>query len=159
MFLESNGWDVWKWERIEFDQFEAALQQHSNQRLRYRNKAQWPKINNSIRKTFRHQNKHFDIFCCYFCFHKEKRPACFFFFSFFQIASTTKIKANGFGIFHLVWIKNISYNVFIHREFLEYWNTQKSVWRIWQHFSCLLDEGIPKIWKKLNSHGGLLRGD
>ena len=25
--------------------------------------------------------------------------------------------------------------------------------------SCLLDEGIPKIWKKLNSHGGFLRAD
>ena len=23
--------------------------------------------------------------------------------------------------------------------------------------SCLLDEGIPKIWKKLNSHDGFLR--
>ena len=46
-----------------------------------------------------------------------------------------------------------------HCEFLEYWNTQKSVWRIWQHFSCPLDEGIPKIWKKLNSHGGFLRAD
>ena len=41
-------------------------------------------------------------------------------------------------------------------EFLESWNTQKSVWRIWQHFSCLLDEGISKIWKKLNSHDGFL---
>ena len=30
---------------------------------------------------------------------------------------------------------------------------------IWQHFSCLLDEGIPKIWKKLNSHGGFLRAE
>ena len=26
--------------------------------------------------------------------------------------------------------------VLCHCEFLEYWNTQKSVWRIWQHFSC-----------------------
>ena len=43
-----------------------------------------------------------------------------------------------------------------HCEFLEYWNTQKSVWRIWQRFSCLLDEGIPKIWNKLNSHNGYL---
>ena len=44
-----------------------------------------------------------------------------------------------------------------HCEFLEYWNTQKSVWRIWKHFSCVLDVGIPKIWKKLNSHDGFLR--
>ena len=44
-------------------------------------------------------------------------------------------------------------------EFLEYWNTQKSVWRIWQRFSFLLDEGIPKKWKKLNSHCGFLRAD
>ena len=47
----------------------------------------------------------------------------------------------------------------LHCEFLEYWNTQKSVWRIWQHFSCLLDEGIPKIWKKLNCHSCFLRAD
>ena len=26
-------------------------------------------------------------------------------------------------------------------------------------FSCTIDEGIPKIWKKLNSHGGFLRAD
>ena len=32
----------------------------------------------------------------------------------------------------------------------------KSVWRIWQRFSCLLDEETPKIWKKLNSHDGFL---
>ena len=43
-----------------------------------------------------------------------------------------------------------------HCEFLEYWNTQKSVCRIWQHFSCLLDEGIAKILKKLNFHDGFL---
>ena len=36
------------------------------------------------------------------------------------------------------------------------WNTQKSIWRIWQRFLCLLDEGIQKIWKKLNSHDGFL---
>ena len=47
----------------------------------------------------------------------------------------------------------------MHCEFLDYWNTQKSVWRIWQHFLCLLDEGIPNIRKKLNSHGGFLRAD
>ena len=46
-----------------------------------------------------------------------------------------------------------------HCELLEYWNTQKSLWRVLQHFSCLLDEGIPKIWKKLNSHNGFLRAD
>ena len=38
------------------------------------------------------------------------------------------------------------YFIIHHCEFLEYWNTQKSVWRIWQHFSCLLEEGIPKIF-------------
>ena len=35
-------------------------------------------------------------------------------------------------------------------------NYPKSVWRIWQRFSCLLDEGIPKKCKKLNSHDGFL---
>ena len=43
--------------------------------------------------------------------------------------------------------------------FLEHWNSQKSVCNIWQRFSCLLDEGIPKIWKKLSSHCGFLRAD
>ena len=43
--------------------------------------------------------------------------------------------------------------------FLEWWNRSKSLSSIWQHFSCLLDEGIPKLWKKLNSHGGFLRAD
>ena len=33
---------------------------------------------------------------------------------------------------------------------------KKSVWRIWQHFSYLLDEEIPEIWKKLNFHDGFL---
>ena len=46
-----------------------------------------------------------------------------------------------------------------HSGFLEHWNSQKSVCNIWQHFSSLLDEGIPKIWKKLNSLGGFLRAD
>ena len=46
-----------------------------------------------------------------------------------------------------------------HRGFLEHWNSQKSVCNIWKCFSCLLHEGIPKIWKKLNSHGGFLRAD
>ena len=67
---------------------------------------------------------------------------------------------------HLVWLKkkvklyilssvSCQSNI-IHCEFLEYWNTQKSVWRILQCFSCLLDERISKIWKKLNSHDGFL---
>ena len=43
-----------------------------------------------------------------------------------------------------------------HCKFLGYWSTQNSVWRILQRFSCLPDEGIPKIWKKLNSHDGFL---
>ena len=46
-----------------------------------------------------------------------------------------------------------------HRGFLEDWNSQKSVSNIWPLFSCLLDEEIPKIWTKLNSHGGFLRAD
>ena len=44
----------------------------------------------------------------------------------------------------------------LHCGFLEHWNSQKSVCNIWQHFSCLLDEGIPKICKKLNFHDGFL---
>ena len=59
-----------------------------------------------------------------------------------------------FPIFSLIrfWIllRNDYYGT--HRGFLEHWNSQKSVSNIWPHFLCLLDEGIPKIWKKLNSH-------
>ena len=44
----------------------------------------------------------------------------------------------------------------IHCGFLEHWNSQKSVSNIWQRFSCLLDEGIPNIWKKLNFHDSFL---
>ena len=54
--------------------------------------------------------------------------------------------------------KYMSFNQ-VHSGFLEHWNSQKSVCNIWQRFSCLLDEEIPKIWKKLNSHGGFLRAD
>ena len=54
----------------------------------------------------------------------------------------------------LLWEK-----IIVHWVSRVHLNTQKSVWMIWQHFSCLLDEGIPKIWKKLNSHGGFLRAD
>ena len=43
-----------------------------------------------------------------------------------------------------------------HHGFLERLNSQKSVSNILPHFSCLLDEGIPKIWNKLNSHNGFL---
>ena len=48
------------------------------------------------------------------------------------------------------------FKICTHRGFLEHWNSQKSVCNIWQRFSCLLDEGVPKIWKKLNSHNGFL---
>ena len=48
------------------------------------------------------------------------------------------------------WIKGIFFVTDVtHCEFLEYWNTQKSVWRIWQRFSCLLDEGISKNMKEI----------
>ena len=41
-----------------------------------------------------------------------------------------------------------------HCGFLEHWNSQKSVCNIWQRFSCLLDEWIEKICKKLFFHDG-----
>jgi hypothetical protein len=48
-------------------------------------------------------------------------------------------------------------------EFLEYWNTKKVFGgfdNIFYVYSVgLLYEGIPKIWKKLNSQGGFLRAD
>ena len=70
--------------------------------------------------------------------------------------STTSINGS-----HMSSSKSYEHSIYIktvisHCEFLEYWNTEKSVWGIWQRFSCLLDEGIPKIWKKLNSHDGFL---
>ena len=34
--------------------------------------------------------------------------------------------------------------------FLEHWNKQKILSSIQQHFSCLLDEWIAKIWRKKN---------
>ena len=37
-----------------------------------------------------------------------------------------------------------------HRVFLEHWNSQKSLSNIRQCFSCLLDEWIEKICKKIN---------
>ena len=39
-------------------------------------------------------------------------------------------------------------------DFLEHWNTPKNICRIWQYFSFQPHEGIPKLWKKLNSHDG-----
>ena len=66
--------------------------------------------------------------------------------------------------YEIIWSYTIIWQVRVlaftaHRGFLEHGNGQKSVCNIWQHFLCLLDEGIPKIWKKLNSHGGFLRAD
>ena len=56
-----------------------------------------------------------------------------------------------------IWEKRLQHFIlYKHRGFLEHWNSQKSVCNIWQGFSCLLDEGIPKIWKKLNFHHGFL---
>ena len=65
-----------------------------------------------------------------------------------------------FGFVNLELTSN-SYNIFTilqlnHGIFLEWWNRTKSFSSIWQLFSCLLDEGIPKIWKKLNCHDGFL---
>ena len=59
------------------------------------------------------------------------------------------------GAMRDLWLEQSRHLLTFHCEFLEYWNTRKSV-RIWQHISCLLDEGIPKIWKKLNSHDDFL---
>ena len=39
--------------------------------------------------------------------------------------------------------------LFLHRGFLDHWNSQKSVCNIWQRFSCLLDELIEKSAKKI----------
>ena len=46
-----------------------------------------------------------------------------------------------------------------HGMFLEWWNRTKSLSSILHHFWRLLDLGISKVWKKLNSRGGSLRAD
>ena len=45
-----------------------------------------------------------------------------------------------------VWIKYllIWHSYWYHCGFLEHWNSQKSLTKIWQCFSCLLDEGNEK---------------
>ena len=53
----------------------------------------------------------------------------------------------------------VAWYVCTHCWYIEPRNREKSLRLIWQRFSCLLDEGIPKICKKLNSHGGFLRAD
>ena len=50
-----------------------------------------------------------------------------------------------------IWTILLTYLHFrCHCVFLEHWNSQKSVCNIWQHFSCLLDEWIEKIWYPKN---------
>ena len=56
----------------------------------------------------------------------------------------------------MIWRRGPPYFETDHGMFLEWWNRTKSLSSIWQHFSCLLHEGIPKIWNKLNSHDGFL---
>ena len=59
-----------------------------------------------------------------------------------------------------IWLA-VKYLFFtFHCEFLEYWNTKKMFEGFDNIFHVyLLDVGIPKLWKKLNSHGGFLRAD
>ena len=57
---------------------------------------------------------------------------------------------------YLLELKLFNCQLTHHHGFLDHWNSQKSISNVWQHFSGLLDEGIPKIWKKLNSHDGFL---
>ena len=60
------------------------------------------------------------------------------------------------------YLKSIIFNVLkwpseaFHSMFLEWWNTKRILYYIWQTNSCLLNEGIPNIWKKLKSPDGLL---
>ena len=69
---------------------------------------------------------------------------------------------SGDSLYKLCKIKNLIDPNFVwslkqlHGMFLEWWNTTKSLSAIWEHLSCLLDEGIAKICKKLKSHGGFL---
>ena len=58
-----------------------------------------------------------------------------------EIQENKRKKANClklYVVYKVKWLQNI--------VSLEYWNTQKSVWTIWQHFSRLLDEGISKFY-------------
>ena len=51
---------------------------------------------------------------------------------------------------------NTSYT---HGMFIEQKNTIKSLSNIWQHFSCLLDEGDCKMCNKFHSQKGFFRAD
>ena len=79
-----------------------------------------------------------------------------------RVVSCTSLYRCFVFIWHqLIFLEIITKNVHMelnsnHGMFLEWWNRTKSLSSIWQYFSCQLDEGIPKIWKKLNSHDGFL---
>jgi hypothetical protein len=53
----------------------------------------------------------------------------------------------------------LSYSITTHSMFLEWWNTTKSLFNIWQHFSCLFDKGTAKICKNFSSNDSFLRAD
>ena len=79
--------------------------------------------------------------CCSPC--QEMSTGCFKKFTFLWVlVINEKIPE--------VWIKYllIWHSYWYHCGFLEHWNSQKSLTKIRQCFSCLLDEGIEKIWKK-----------
>ena len=93
---------------------------------------------------------------------KERRRYCLFYcfmtflWSRVLIRRRTEVIHNGFEIFfeRVLWF-SYSYQ----GMFLEWWKRTKSLSSIWQHFSCLRDMGIQKMWKRLNSHGVFLRAD
>ena len=57
---------------------------------------------------------------------------------------------------HFYKLPEFQNNVILSRYVSRVVKQQKILSSIWQHFSCILDKGIPKICKKLNFHDGFL---
>ena len=64
------------------------------------------------------------------------------------LSATLEKKINGITLYRHIYQKGA------HCVFLEHWNSQKTLCNIRQRFSCLLDEWVKKICKKIFFHGG-----
>ncbi len=61
------------------------------------------------------------------------------------------------GYYWVYIVKELCGTILLHPYFLEHWNRQKILSDIWQCFSCLLDESIPKNANKKNHCGVFLK--
>ena len=89
-----------------------------------------------------------------FYFAKSRQDSC--------LASFTPYGAPGWWDVNN-WCESAMMNQFntsyTHGMFIEQKNTIKSLSNIWQHFSCLLDEGDCKMCNKFHSQKGFFRAD